>query len=67
MNKERFSSLLVKDFMPPAASLFSWTEAGHEPAPSLRLPFFRMGTSLRLYVSGGQLVQLGRSGHGPAL
>ena len=46
MNKERFSSLLVKDFMPPAASLFSWTEAGHRPAPSLRLPFFRMATSV---------------------
>ena len=56
MSKERFSSLLVKDFVPPAASLFSWTEAGHGPAPSLRLPFLRMGTSLRLYVYGDQLL-----------
>ena len=39
--------------LPPAASLFSWTEAGHRPAPWMRLR--------RSSASGGQLVQLDRS------
>ncbi len=39
--------------LPPAASLFSWTEAGHGPAPWMRLR--------RSSASGGQLIQLDRS------